>query len=737
MAAKKNVEKAVEKSEAPKKLRIFELDPSLEAVAGDINDRKSRYENRKKQLLGEGQTLSDFASGYLYYGLHKTKTGWVYREWAPAAKEMHLVGDFNNWDHTSHPMKKVGDENWEIEIKGVSTIPHLSKWKVAVTDQWGNTQDRIPLYARYVKQDKETNGFNAVVWNPRKKFTWTDDGFEPQKNVPPVIYESHVGMATELERVGTYLEFMKDILPRIKENGYNTVQLMAIMEHPYYASFGYQVANFFAASSWYGTPDDLKALINEAHRLGLSVLLDLVHSHAVKNTAEGINMFDGTVWQFFHDGEKGDHPAWGSKCFDYSRTGVLHFLLSNVKFWMDEYHFDGFRYDGVTSMLYYDHGLGTSFSGLSQYFSMNTDVDAITYLMLASDLIHSFKKGSVAIAEDMSAMPGMCLPIEDGGIGFDYRLSMGLPDFFIKTIKEKEDGQWEISKMFWELIARRNGEKVIGYAESHDQALVGDKTIMFRLADKDMYFYMDRASQSMTVDRAVALHKMIRLVTIAAGGEGYLNFMGNEFGHPEWIDFPREGNGWSFKNARRLWSLSSNGFLRYELLGNFDKAMVKLVKDYNILGGYMANCLRQHESDQLLAFERGNCIFAFNFHPTNSQTGMFINAPQHGDYKVILSTDDKEFGGFERIDKETIYHTWAHDPQLGDGFAIYLPARTAVVLQKVELIKGEEKVEAAEEVPVKKTRKAPAKKATEKKETEKKPAAKKPAAKKAKKAEKA
>ncbi len=701
---------------APKKLKIFELDPSLQAHEWDINERVNRYKNRKKELLGKGQTLSDFATGYLYYGLHKVKGGWVYREWAPAAKEMHMLGDFNGWDHASHPMKPVGNGNWEIELKGANAIKHLSRWKVAVTDQNGNTQDRIPLYARYVMQDKETHGFNAVVWNPRKKFEWTDEKFKPAKNIPPVIYESHVGMATEKERVGTYLEFMTDVLPRIKANGYNTVQLMAIMEHPYYASFGYQVSNFFAASSWYGTPDDLKALINEAHRLGLTVLLDLVHSHAVKNTAEGINMFDGTDYQFFHGGAKGDHPAWGSKCFDYSRTGVLHFLLSNVKFWMDEYHFDGFRFDGVTSMLYQDHGLGTAFSSNAQYFSMNTDVDAVTYLMLASELIHSFKKGSVAIAEDMSAMPGMCLPIKDGGIGFDYRLSMGLPDFFIKTIKEKSDGDWEISKMYWELIARRNQEKVIGYAESHDQALVGDKTIMFRLADKEMYFGMDRASENMTLDRAVALHKMIRLAVIGAGGEGYLNFMGNEFGHPEWIDFPREGNGWSFQHARRQWSLADNGFLRYELLGNFDKAMVKLVKDYGVLSGGMARCLRQHETDQLLAFERGGCIFLFNFHPTNSQTGMFVNAPEHGDYKIILSSDDKQFGGFERIDKSTIYHTWHNDPNLGDGFPIYLPARTALVLRKVDAIKEEKPAKAEKKPAVKKAEK---------------PAAKKPAARKA------
>ena len=671
---------------AAEKLKIFELDPSLLEFEGDINDRVARYKGRKKALLGEGQKLTDFADGALYFGLHKVKGGWVYREWAPGAKAMHMIGDFNGWDHTAHPMQHVGDGNWEIRIEGARTIKHLSRWKVAVTHQDGVTEDRIPLYARYVKQDKEPKGFNAVVFAPRKPFEWTDQAFKPARNVPPVIYEAHVGMATEQERVGTYLEFMRDILPRIKADGYNTVQLMAVMEHPYYASFGYQVSNFFAASSWYGTPDDLKALVNEAHRLGISVLLDLVHSHAVKNTAEGINCFDGTVEQFFHAGGKGDHPAWGSKCFDYGRTGVIHFLLSNIKFWMEEYHFDGFRFDGVTSMLYHDHGLGTAFMSNAQYFSMNTDVDAVTYLMLATELIHSLKKGALAIAEDMSAMPGMCLPIRWGGLGFDYRLSMGLPDFFIKTIKEREDGHWDISRMYWELIARRNQEKVIAYAESHDQALVGDKTIMFRLADKEMYDGMDRASQNMIIDRAVALHKMIRLVTIGAGGEGYLNFMGNEFGHPEWIDFPREGNGWSFKYARRQWSLADNGFLRYELLGNFDKAMVELVKQYGVLADGMARCLRQHEDDQLLAFERGGCIFLFNFHPTNSQTGMFVNAPEHGDYKVILSSDDKAFGGFERIDKDVVYHTWAHDPQLGDGFAIYLPARTAVVLRKADRI---------------------------------------------------
>ena len=421
---------------ADHKLRILELNENLAPFEGDLRYRVAHFEERKRQLLARGQSLVDFAAGAQWYGFHKTKHGWVYREWAPGAQAMHLVGDFNGWNRESHPMKPLPGGNWEIEIDGIRTLPHLSRVKVAVTSGRG-TEDRIPLYATYVKQDKTTNSFNAVIWNPHRTFQWTDEGFKPSRNVPPIIYEAHVGMATEEERVGTYLEFMRDMIPRIKKDGYNTIQLMAIMEHPYYASFGYQVSNFFAASSWYGTPDDLKALINEAHRQGLSVLLDLVHSHAVRNTAEGIDGFDGRDDQFFKYGPAGDHPAWGSKVFDYGKNGVVHFLLSNLRFWIEEYHFDGFRFDGVTSMLYLDHGLGQAFTDNRQYFSMNTDVEAVAYLQLATTLTHALKKGALCIAEEMSAMPGMCLPVKDGGFGFDYRLSMGLPDFFIKTLKER------------------------------------------------------------------------------------------------------------------------------------------------------------------------------------------------------------------------------------------------------------------------------------------------------------
>lgn len=667
----------------PKPLGILSIDPWLAPFESDISLRMQLYHDTKRALLGgEEKRLADFASGYMYFGIHRTPDGWVYREWAPAAEALFLMGDFNGWNRDSHPLQPIGNGQWELRLSGKDALQHNSRVKVRVVHQ-GQSSDHIPLYIRKVEQDKTDHTFCGIVWAPEDPFVWHDADFSPQKNVPPYIYEAHVGMATEKERIGTYLEFARDVLPRIKRDGYNTVQLMAIMEHPYYASFGYQVSNFFAASSWYGTPDDLKTLIDTAHQMGISVLLDIVHSHAAPNTAEGINGFDGTEYQFFHDGPRGWHRDWGTKIFDYGKHEVLHFLLSNVKFWLEEFHFDGFRFDGVTSMLYVDHALGTAFDSYDKYFSMNTDTAAVTYLQLASEVAHEVKPGAILIAEDMSAMPGMCIPIADGGIGFDYRLSMGVPDFFIKTIKTCADEHWDILKMWYELTTRRPGEKNIGYAESHDQALVGDKTIMFWLADQEMYWHMDLNSESLAVDRAIALHKMIRLVTCSLAGEGYLNFMGNEFGHPEWIDFPREGNGWSFAHARRLWSVGDADYLRYSQLGRFDQAMLHTMQDEKVLGSPYLRNLWEEQGPQLLCYEKNGIYFLFNWHPTQSYDHFFLPTGQSGRYQVILDTDDFSFGGQGRIPHDMVYPSH-QDPQKGIGFYIYLPARTAIVMKRVD-----------------------------------------------------
>ena len=655
--------------------RILELNPQLEPFSGDIDLRMHLYRSAKKRILSEGQSLNDFANAHMYFGFHHVDGGWYYREWAPSAYQLYLEGDFNGWNQTSHPLTNLGNGSWELYLPGDNALWDGCKVKTVVDANLTRTE-HIPLYARRVVQNKQTITFECEVVDDRKTFPWTDKDFVGEDEL--YIYEAHVGMAQEEGKVSSYREFADHILPRIHKAGYNTVQLMAIMEHPYYGSFGYQVSNFFAASSWFGRPEELKYLVNKAHAMGIRVLLDVVHSHAVKNTAEGINMFDGTTWQFFHDGPKGDHPAWGTKCFDYGKTGVIHFLLSNLKFWMTEYHFDGFRFDGVTSMLYHDHALGTDFTSDGKYFSYNTDTDAVTYLQLANELIRQVNPKAITIAEDMSGMPGMCLPIADGGIGFDYRLGMGLPDMWVKAVKI-QDEFWDINQMWGSMCLRRPGEKTVAYVESHDQALVGDQTMIFRLAGANMYTDMNKDCHNPVIDRAIALHKMIRLFTLSGGGEAYLNFMGNEFGHPEWIDFPREGNGWSFHYCRRQWSLKDNGMLKYQWLGDFDEDMVRLTKENRIFDQRMADLLLMKAPEQTLAYYRHGLVFVFNFHFGNSLNNVLVPVRRPGEYTVVLSTDDEKYGGFGNVAKKT-YATKRFDGR--DYIELYIPARTGFVLKE-------------------------------------------------------
>jgi len=664
-------------------LKILTIDPWLKSHENDLMLRMNRYNDVKKSLLGGKNSFRDFANGHHFFGFHQIEDGWYYREWAPAAEALFLIGDFNNWNSTSHPLTRQDGGVWEIYIPGKDALAHASRVKVRVRSM-GIERDRIPLYIRRIVQDTKTHDFSGQIWAPKVQYQWADGHFRVDATRPPVIYETHIGMAQEKEAISTYKDFEDNILPRVKALGYNTIQIMAIMEHPYYASFGYHVSNYFAASAWFGTPEELKSLIDKAHSMGITVLMDIVQSHAVKNFAEGINEFDGTDHQFFHGNGRGDHSAWDSKLFNYGKHEVIHFLLSSIKFWLEEYHFDGFRFDGVTSMIYHDHGLGTAFDEYGKYFSLNTDIEAITYLQFANELIKEIRPDAVSIAEDMSGMPGMCLAVEDGGIGFDYRLAMGMPDFWVNTLKSKDE-DWNVNKLWHELTTSRPSEKRIGYVESHDQALVGDKTLIFRMADKEMYWDMNKESQSLIIERAIALHKMVRFITISLGCDGYLNFMGNEFGHPEWIDFPREGNGWSFKHCQRLWSLPDNPSLRYEHLNCFDRAMIHFMSEEGLMGGGVPQSLWLDQQKMIIAYRKKDCVFIFNLHPTNAYAGFELPIHETGSFQVVLDTDEKRFGGQARISHDIVYQsgTLSQFPDYA-GIVIYSPSRTAMVLKKVK-----------------------------------------------------
>lgn len=664
-------------------LPIIKNDPWLEPFAAAINGRHADAVNKRAELTSGSGNLIDFANAHRYFGLHRNGDGsWTFREWAPNATAVTLVGDFSGWlEEAMFSLHPVGNGVWEVNLPA-NAIKHGDLYKMMV--HWKDGEGmRIPAYATRVVQDPSTAIFSAQVWVPADAYKWTSDNFVPDTK-PLLIYECHIGMAQQREGVGTYNEFRENVLPRIAADGYNAIQIMAIQEHPYYGSFGYHVSNFFAASSRFGTPEDLKALIDAAHAEGIAVIMDIVHSHAVKNEAEGLGRLDGSYDLYFYGDGRREHPAWDSLCFDYGKNEVLHFLLSNCKYWMEEYHFDGFRFDGVTSMLYYNHGLGQAFGGYEDYYNGGQDTNAITYLTLANELIHEYKPHAITIAEEMSGMPGLALPFKDGGIGFDYRMAMGIPDYWIKTLKEKKDEDWHPTSIFWELTNRRADEKTISYVESHDQALVGDKTVIFRLIDKEMYWHMEKGDDNMTVARGIALHKMIRLVTIATINGGYLNFMGNEFGHPEWIDFPREGNGWSYKYARRQWDLVDRKDLKYEYLNDFDNAMVELVSSQYNFQALPIRKLWEKDDDQVLAFMRGDLVFVFNFNPFKSFDGYGILAPA-GSYKTVLSTDRPEFGGYGNID-ESVEHLTISDPLYTphgvEWLKLYMPARSAMVLRK-------------------------------------------------------
>jgi 1,4-alpha-glucan branching enzyme len=633
--------------------------------------------------LCQGDSLFSFASGHLYFGLHKHDGKWFLREWAPNATQIFLIGTFNNWqDDDRFRLNPIGNGNWELILDG-DQLKHNDLYALSV--HWeGGQGKRVPAWAQRVVQDTSTYIFNAQVWDLPVKFEWKNGKNSPLGQ-PPLIYEAHIGMSGEEEKVHTFNEFRIEILPRIKEAGYNVIQLMAIPEHPYYGSFGYHVSSFFAVSSRFGTPEELKQLIDEAHGMGIAVIMDLIHSHAVKNEVEGLGKFDGTRYQFFHDGARGEHPAWDSYCFNYGKKEVLHFLFSNIKFWLDEYNFDGYRFDGVTSMLYFDHGLGKAFTNYDDYFSPNLDYEAVVYFKLANKLIHQVKQNALSIAEDMSGLPGLAVPLESGGLGFDYRMSMGIPDYWIKMIKEKKDEEWEVGDIFHQVTSHRMDEKVVSYAESHDQALVGDKTIIFRLIDKEMYYSMRKDQHNLTVERGIALHKMIRLVTASCAGGAYLNFMGNEFGHPEWIDFPREGNGWSYQHARRIWSISDNSELRYQWLKYFDRDMIKMIRERNLLGIPEIWKIWENKGDQVLVFSRGNLLFAFNFSPFTSYTDYGI-AYEPSKFRVILDTDSGIYGGQDRVDERMTYYTIPTAGSDSQHFLrLYLPARTALVFEKEQL----------------------------------------------------
>lgn len=716
-------------------------------VADALRAQDAQLRDTLRRIVAAEGSLHDFcfANGLCRFGLQRAAGGWRYREWAPAASACSLVGDFNGWDVTRHPCRAGSDGVYSCFVPDADGLRTGDKYKVAlmVRSAAGIVRriDCVPAWAARTMQDPFTGTVYALAsddqllaypWrHPRPTADHHAGGGGELGATPLRIYEVHVGISASQPIVAGWSHFREHVLPRVAALGYTALLIIAAQEHGYYASFGYQVTSFFAPPSRFGTPAELQALIDAAHGLGLRVLLELVHSHASSNAAEGLSGFDGSLLEgggYFLAGSDGWHAEWGTRMFDFGKLEVLRFLLAQLCWYAECYRCDGFRFDAVSAALYRHRslgGAGTFERGYAEYYDGSLDVAALTYFKVANYLVHELVSPPLlTIAEEYSGLPGLCAPVMHGGVGFDYRQAMGLPPLWQRlcaTLCSDEGGdaggsvgsdaaggdasggvggdaasdvdgdvcdgrsatrgapgRIDMGALVASMCSRRSEERRVAYVECHDQSIVGGQSLAFRCMGAEMYGGMSRlvGPPSVAVARGMALHKLTRLLACALGGEAYLNFIGNEWGHPEWVDLPREGNGHSCDRARRRWDLADDPLLRYGELQAFDAAMHALHDAHPWL---LADAPRGQgdggccccEARQALWFARGGCWFAFNLHtsataelvwhargpssplsPASVRTDDLSTSGEatpprspHGRARVLLDSDGARFGG--------------------------------------------------------------------------------------------
>lgn len=666
-------------------------DPELAPYRDFFLQRCSRFEQEKTRIEKNFGSLKAYSDIYTHFGPHliKGKDGnfWRWREYMPHATEIWLTTSKLNFKRNAqYRFTNKGNGEFELTLPQ-EALPHGEYVELRVQGPMppqksdGSIPElpvpmrRVPAFAQWVEQDPHVpEQWCARIWAPENPYQFKHHRRGLLQF--PRIYEAHVGMAQSSlqhfgESVGTYDYFRRFVLPRIREDGYTAVQLMGILEHPLYKSFGYQVSSYYAPSSRYGNPDQFKELVDAAHGLGLAVILDITHGHACANTEQGLACYDGSNYFF-----SAKYNQWGTPSFDYGNEMARRFLLSNCRYWMEEFRIDGFRFDAVGNMLYIDHGVNDSFSHVGRCFygkdgQPREDVYGELYLCLANDLIHNMDEHAITIAEEFSGMPGLTCSPAEGGLGFDYRFAMGIPDFWAKAIENPKD----MGSMWYEMTNHRPYDRTISYVECHDQCINGDDAMIWRLLGDSMYRYMGASSETWNISRGLAFYRLMRLLTLTAADAGYLNFMGNEFGHPEWLD--------AEEHAHRQWHLADQPDLKYASLAAWDKAQLNI-----LVGQHLDDFLQQpmfrfiHEDMRLLAFERGHLLFVFNFHETEPRENLLF-AVTPGKYIEILSSDQKKFGGHGNLEitEPPLEHFTTPLPHRPEGdINLYIPPMVALVL---------------------------------------------------------
>ncbi|KAK9673873.1 hypothetical protein RND81_12G195300 [Saponaria officinalis] len=562
-------------------------------------------------------------------------------------------------------------------------LQHGSKYRVYFNTPDGPLE-RIPAWATYVRLDGDGNQPCAVHWDPSPECAHKWKNNSPKRPKSLRIYECHVGISGSDPKVSSFLEFTEKVLPRVKDLGYNAIQLFGVIEHKDYFTAGYRVTNMYAVSSRFGTPEDFKRLVDEAHGLGLLVFLDIVHSYSAADEMVGLSLFDGTNDCYFHTGKRGHHKYWGTRIFKYGDVDVLQFLLSNLRWWIEEYHIDGFQFHSLPSMMYTHNGFATFTGDFEEYCNQYVDRDALLYLILANDILHFLHPNIITIAEDATLYPGLCEPSSQGGLGFDYYVNLAAPEMWLSFLENVPDNEWSMSKIVTTLMGNKiYTNKMLLYAENHSQSISGGRSFAEILFGTEV-----GSNEASKLLRGTSLHKVIRLITFTIGGSAYLNFMGNEFGHPKRVEFPTSNNNFSFELASRRWDLLSDQGLHQKLF-HFDQDMMKLDQKEKVLSRGLPNVHHVNDDTMVISYTRGPLLFIFNFHPTDSYERYSVGVDEAGEYQMILNSDEEKYSGQGAINADQYFQRSIR--KRIDGFQnclqLPLPSRSAQVYKLARILR--------------------------------------------------
>ncbi len=573
------------------------------------------------------------------------KTGVCFDVWAPHAKEVYVIGDWSNWDEKAHPMKRVEPETMGVYELFIPGVEKGAMYKFLIITQDGRKLYKADPYANASQMRPET----ASIVTDITRFKWSDKVWMEKRAQaaqtdiyaqPMAIYEVHPGSwmrhpGTGDEGYYSYRDLAATLVPYVKEMGYTHVELMGISEYPFDGSWGYQVTGYYAPTSRYGTPEDFAYLVNEFHRNKIGVILDWVPAHFPKD-AHGLAEFDGAPCYEYADSRKGEHPDWGTKIFDYSKSEVKNFLIGSALMWVEDYHVDGLRVDAVASMLYLDYGKQDG-QWVANKYGGNKNLEAIEFFKHINTVILGRNPGAVMIAEESTAWPNVTGKAEDDGLNFSYKWNMGWMHDFLDYMKlDPYFRKYNHNKMTF-AMSYNESEKYI-LVLSHDEVV----HLKCSMINKMPGLGIDKFKNLMAGYAFMMGHSGKKLL-----------FMGQEFAQlREWSE------------ERELdWYLLQQP--EHKHMQDWVKALLKLYRknkcmwelDTSFAGFEWINA---DDADRSIfsfirksADGKNNLLFVINFTPME-RPDYRVGVPRRKTFQLVLNSEDPQFGGND-TDRPTAY----------------------------------------------------------------------------------